>query len=62
MTTAIHRRVTALRAGADPTVIARLPSGWAVFGEWPDGWAALGGLAILASALLLARAEARRPR
>jgi len=33
MTTAIHRRVTALRAGADPTVIARLPSGWAVFGE-----------------------------
>ena len=37
-------------------------AGWAVFGEWPDGWAALGGLAILASALLLARAEARRPR
>jgi diadenosine tetraphosphate (Ap4A) HIT family hydrolase len=31
--TAIHRRVAALRAQADPTVIARLPSGWAVFGE-----------------------------
>lgn len=31
--TAIHRRVAALRAGADPTLIARLPSGWAVFGE-----------------------------
>lgn len=33
MQTAIHRRVEALRAGADPTVIARLASGWAVFGE-----------------------------
>ena len=33
MTTAIHRRVDLLRAGADPTGIARLPSGWAVFGE-----------------------------
>lgn len=35
-------------------------AGWAFFGEWPDGWAALGGIAILYSALLLARAEARR--
>ena len=33
MTTAIHRRVDALRAGADPTFIARLASGWAVMGE-----------------------------
>jgi diadenosine tetraphosphate (Ap4A) HIT family hydrolase len=33
MSTAIHRRVALLRAGADPTCIARLPSGWAVFGE-----------------------------
>lgn len=32
-TTAIHRRVAALRAGADPTVLARLPSGWAVMGD-----------------------------
>lgn len=31
--TAIHRRVAALRAGSDPTLIARLASGWAVFGE-----------------------------
>lgn len=31
--TAIHRRVTALREGRDPTLIARLESGWAVFGE-----------------------------
>lgn len=31
--TAIHRRVAALQAGQDPTLIARLPSGWAVFGE-----------------------------
>ena len=31
--TAIHRRVEALRAGDDPTLIAKLPSGWAVFGE-----------------------------
>jgi diadenosine tetraphosphate (Ap4A) HIT family hydrolase len=31
--TAIHRRVAGLRAGADPTCIARLASGWAVFGE-----------------------------
>ncbi|MCS6946633.1 MAG: hypothetical protein NZM12_03350 [Steroidobacteraceae bacterium] len=33
MSTAIHRRVERLRAGADPTLIARLASGWAVFGE-----------------------------
>jgi diadenosine tetraphosphate (Ap4A) HIT family hydrolase len=31
--TAIHRRVAALRAGSDPTFVARLPSGWAVLGE-----------------------------
>lgn len=33
MSTAIHRRVMALREGRDPTVIGRLRSGWAVFGE-----------------------------
>ncbi len=33
MSTAIHRRVDALRAGADPTLIARLASGWAVLGD-----------------------------
>jgi diadenosine tetraphosphate (Ap4A) HIT family hydrolase len=33
MTTAIHRRVDALRAGRDPTFVARLGSGWAVLGE-----------------------------
>lgn len=37
MTTAIHRLVAACRAGDDPTatstVIARLPSGWAVMGQ-----------------------------
>jgi len=33
MTTAIHRRVAALRTGADPTIIARLGSGWAVMGD-----------------------------
>jgi diadenosine tetraphosphate (Ap4A) HIT family hydrolase len=31
--TAIHRRVAALRAAADPTLIARLPSGWLVLGD-----------------------------
>jgi diadenosine tetraphosphate (Ap4A) HIT family hydrolase len=31
--TAIHRRVLALQRAEDPTLIARLPSGWAVFGE-----------------------------
>lgn len=31
--TAIHRRVAALREGRDPTLIARLPGGWAVLGE-----------------------------
>lgn len=31
--TAIHRRVAALRAGDDPTSIARLASGWAVMGD-----------------------------
>ena len=33
LTTAIHRRVAALRAGRDDTCIARLASGWAVLGE-----------------------------
>ena len=33
MSTAIHRRVAACRAGADPTLVARLPSGWAVMGD-----------------------------
>jgi diadenosine tetraphosphate (Ap4A) HIT family hydrolase len=33
MTTAIHRRVAALREQRDPTMIARLPSGWAVLGD-----------------------------
>ena len=33
MSTAIHRRVEACRAGVDPTVIARLASGWAVMGD-----------------------------
>ncbi|MFZ9304851.1 MAG: HIT family protein [Steroidobacteraceae bacterium] len=31
--TAIHRRVEALRRGLEPGCIARLESGWAVFGE-----------------------------
>jgi len=31
--TAIHRRVAALREGRDATLVARLPSGWAVLGE-----------------------------
>lgn len=30
MTTSIHRQVEALRVGHDPTLIARLASGWAV--------------------------------
>lgn len=33
MTTSIHRRVDALRAGKDPAFVARLASGWAVLGE-----------------------------
>ena len=33
MSTAIHRRVEACRAGTDPTMIVRLPSGWAVLGD-----------------------------
>jgi diadenosine tetraphosphate (Ap4A) HIT family hydrolase len=33
MTTSIHRRVDALRAGGDPTFVARLASGWAVLGN-----------------------------
>ncbi len=31
--TAIHRRVQRLRRGEDPTLVARMPSGWAVLGE-----------------------------
>jgi diadenosine tetraphosphate (Ap4A) HIT family hydrolase len=31
--TAIHRRVVACRAGTDPTLIGRLPTGWAVMGD-----------------------------
>ncbi len=33
MTTAIHRRVAALNLGEEPTVVARLPSGWVVLGD-----------------------------
>jgi diadenosine tetraphosphate (Ap4A) HIT family hydrolase len=33
MSTAIHRRVDACRAGLDPTCITRLGSGWAVMGD-----------------------------
>lgn len=33
MPTAIHRRVAALRTGTDPTLVARLASGWAVLGD-----------------------------
>src|SRR5262245_36283684 len=33
MSTAIHRQVELCRAGQDPSVIARLPSGWAVMGR-----------------------------
>lgn len=33
MSTAIHRRVEACRAGRDPTLIAHMPSGWAVMGD-----------------------------
>jgi diadenosine tetraphosphate (Ap4A) HIT family hydrolase len=33
MTTSIHRQVEALRVGQDPTLIARLASGWAVLGS-----------------------------
>lgn len=33
MTTAIHRLVETCRRGQDPTVVARLRSGWAVLGQ-----------------------------
>jgi diadenosine tetraphosphate (Ap4A) HIT family hydrolase len=33
MSTLIHRRVDEARAGTNPRVIARLASGWAVFGD-----------------------------
>lgn len=33
MSTSIHRRVDALRAGMDPAFVARLESGWAVLGD-----------------------------
>jgi diadenosine tetraphosphate (Ap4A) HIT family hydrolase len=33
VSTAIHRRVASLRAGTDPTMVARLSSGWAVLGD-----------------------------
>ena len=33
MTTLIHQRVELARAGANPTVICRMPSGWAVLGD-----------------------------
>jgi len=33
VSTAIHRRVEACRAGTDPTVVTRLASGWAVMGD-----------------------------
>jgi diadenosine tetraphosphate (Ap4A) HIT family hydrolase len=43
MSTAIHRQVETLRAGRDPTFIARLESGWAVLGATQviDGYSLL---------------------
>ena len=43
--TAIHAQVSAAREGRDPRVIARLFSGWAVFGEkqFLRGYAYQGG-------------------
>lgn len=34
MTTLIHRRVAAAQSGQNPTVICRMPSGWAVLGDY----------------------------
>lgn len=34
MTTLIHRRVAAAQNGQNPTVLCRMPSGWAVFGDY----------------------------
>src|SRR5512145_3394593 len=33
MSTLIHRRVAAAQAGTNPSVICRMPSGWAVLGD-----------------------------
>jgi hypothetical protein len=33
MPTLIHRRVEAARKGENPTVLCRMESGWAVFGD-----------------------------
>jgi diadenosine tetraphosphate (Ap4A) HIT family hydrolase len=33
MSTSIHQRVAAAQAGTNPTVICRMPSGWAVLGD-----------------------------
>jgi len=33
MTTLVHQRVEAARAGTNPTVISRVPSGWVVLGD-----------------------------
>jgi len=35
MSTSVHQRVEAARAGANPTVICRVPSGWAVSADYP---------------------------
>ncbi len=35
MPSIIHQRVEAARAGANPTVICRMPSGWAVSADYP---------------------------
>jgi hypothetical protein len=33
MSTLIHRRVEMARAGTNPTVVCRVPSGWIVLGD-----------------------------
>jgi diadenosine tetraphosphate (Ap4A) HIT family hydrolase len=35
MSPSIHQRVEAARAGANPNVICRMPSGWAVYADYP---------------------------
>ena len=63
--TAIHRRVALLRATQDPTLIARLPSGWAVLGEqqFLRGYALLLAVPVVGTFNVLApsmRAQARQ--
>ncbi len=57
-----HGEVSALAPFGYLKLVSAVIVGWFLFAEWPDAWTWTGAAIIVASALVLARIEARRAR